>query len=89
MKEVLGLADGRLLVGGLEALGIGPAPQKASHLPIPAGIRPEDSQLGRVVGNGRDCGQDGQSAVPCWEEEGVVCGLCFFPKSHSHKHICS
>jgi hypothetical protein len=27
--------------------------------------------------------------VPCWEETGVVCGLCFFPKSHSHKHICS
>jgi hypothetical protein len=26
-----------LLVRGLEALGIGPAPQKASDLPIPAG----------------------------------------------------
>ena len=64
VEEVLGLTDGRLLVRGLEALGIGPAPQEASHLPIPAGIRLEDSQLGWVVGYGRDCGQDGQSAVP-------------------------
>ena len=64
MKEVLGLTDGSLLVCGLEALGIGLATQKASDLPIPAGIRLEDSQLGWVVGYGRDCGQDGQSAVP-------------------------
>ena len=64
VEEMLGLADGRLLARGLEALGIGPAPQKASDLPIPAGMGLKDSQLGGVVGYGRDCGQDGQSAVP-------------------------
>ena len=50
VKEMLGLADGRLLVCGLETLRIGLATQVTTHLPIPAGIVLEDSQLGGVVG---------------------------------------
>jgi hypothetical protein len=35
------------------ALGVGPALEKATHLPIPTGHGLEDAQFGRVVGNGR------------------------------------
>ena len=50
VKEMLGLADGRLLVCGLKALRIGLTPQVTAHLPIPTGIGLEDPQLGGVVG---------------------------------------
>lgn len=50
VEEMLGLADGRLLVCGLEALRIGLATKIAAHLPIPTGIGLEDPQLGGVVG---------------------------------------
>ena len=45
VEELLGLADGRLLVGCLEALCVGPAFKKTTHLPIPAGIGLENAQL--------------------------------------------
>ena len=64
MKELLGLTDSRLLVGGLEALCVGPAFEETPHLPIPAGIGQKNTQLCGIVGNGRDRRQDGQCAVP-------------------------
>ena len=50
VEEMLGLADGRLLVCGLETLRVSLATQIATHLPIPTGIGLEDPQLGGVVG---------------------------------------
>ena len=47
---MLGLADGRLLVCGLETLRISLAEKIAAHLPIPTGIGLEDPQLGWIVG---------------------------------------
>lgn len=53
MKELLGLTDGSLLVGGLGDLRIGPAFEVAPHLSIPTGIGLENSQLAWIDGNGR------------------------------------
>ncbi len=50
VEEVLGLADGRLLVCGLETLRISLTTQITAHLPISTGIGLEDPQLGWVVG---------------------------------------
>ena len=52
MKELLGLTDSRLLVGGLEALCVGPAFDETPHLPILAGVGQKYSQLCGIVGNG-------------------------------------
>ena len=52
MKELLGLTDSRLLVGGLEALCVGPAFEETPHLPIPAGVGQKNTQLCGIVGNG-------------------------------------
>ena len=64
VKELFGRADGRLLVGCLEALRMSPAFKKTTHLPIPAGIGLENSQLTWVVGNRRNRLKNGQCAVP-------------------------
>ena len=63
VEELFGRADRGLLVGGLQALGVGPAFDEVAHLPIPAGIGLEDAQFGRVVGDGRDRRQYGKCAV--------------------------
>ena len=54
VEELLGLMDCGLLVRGLKTLGVGLALEEAAHLPISAGIGLEDTQFGRVVGNGCD-----------------------------------
>ena len=84
VEELLGLMNGRLLVRGLEALCVGLALEETAHLPISAGVAFEDSQFGRIVGNGRDCGQDGKSAMPCWKELAVICR--YFPLVCVHKY---
>ena len=80
MAQVLSIksqTDGCLLVGGLEALRVGPAFEETPNLPAPACVGQKGAQLARVVGNGRDRGQDGQCAVARREVVGVVC--CWLP----------
>ena len=85
MKELLGLADGTLLVGGFETLRVGLALEVAAHLPIPAGFSPEDAQFGGIVGYGGDGGRYGQCAVPWREVVAVVCRLSQWEVPHSRK----
>ncbi len=77
VKELLGLTDSRLFVRGLQALRVGLALEITTHLPIPAGVGLEDTQLAGVVSNGRDGRQYGQSAVTWREIVGVIC--CLLP----------
>ena len=73
VEEMLGLTDGTLLVGCLEALRVGLAFEKAAHLPIPAGIGKEDSQFAGVIGYGGNRGHYRCRAVAASVKFAVVC----------------